>query len=159
MVYETLGVPFTLKFVILGVALVMAVRYTSSFVVSSVRVILQPLYVRELQTEAFENTLNARVGYFDKEGSDDRPNAVVTQAEYAGRVIEYFVDIFQNLLLSLMYLMIAIVLAPTLTIVTVVILGGLTIFIRHALEPGYVAGYRDRSSGNWHDISARATSH
>ncbi|MFC4542231.1 ABC transporter ATP-binding protein [Halosolutus amylolyticus] len=141
-IYETLGIPFTLEFVVLGVALVMTVRYTSSFIVSWLRVVLQTLYVRELQTDAFENALDARVGYFDNEGSDDILNAIVTQAEYAGRVIKYFVEIFQNLLLSLMYLTIAFVLAPGLTVFTVVILGGLTVFIRRVLEPGYVVGDR-----------------
>ncbi|USZ67221.1 ABC transporter ATP-binding protein/permease [Halorussus salilacus] len=140
--YETLGVPFTIGTLVAGVAGVMVARFTSSFVVSWLQVALKTYYVRHLQTESFGNALDARVAYFDREGSDDVLNAIVTQAEYAGKVIRDFVDFFQQLLLCLMYLGIALYLSWELTLVSAAFLGGLTYVFRHVLEPGYTIGDR-----------------
>jgi subfamily B ATP-binding cassette protein MsbA len=140
--YEVLGVPFTIGSLVAGVALVMIVRFTSSFVVAWLQVALKTYYVRHLQTESFRNALDARVAYFDEEGSDDVMNAIVTQAEYAGKVIRDFVDFFQQLMLSLMYLGIALYLSWELTLFAVVFLGGLTYVFRNVLEPGYTIGDR-----------------
>ncbi|MFC5278294.1 ABC transporter ATP-binding protein [Halorubrum rubrum] len=138
--YEFLGVPFVIEWLIVGVALVMVARYTASFLVSWLRVALKTYYVRHLQTEAFESALDARVAYFDSEGSDDVMNAIVTQAEYAGKVIKDFVKFFEQLLLALMYLGIALYLSWELTLFGAVVLGGLTYLFRNVLEPGYALG-------------------
>ncbi len=140
--YEFVGIPFTLGYLIAGVAVVMVTRYTSTFVVAWLRVALETYYVRDLQRRAFDRALDADVAYFDAEGSDDILNAIVTQAAQAGKVIQYFVKFFQQLLLCLMYLGIAFVLSPSLTLFTVVMLGGLTVLIRFVLEPGYTVGDR-----------------
>ncbi|WP_331234422.1 ABC transporter ATP-binding protein [Natronorarus salvus] len=140
--YEFVGIPFTLGYLIAGVAVVMVTRYTSTFVVAWLRVALETYYVRDLQRRAFDSALDADVAYFDEEGSDDILNAIVTQAAQAGKVIQYFVKFFQQLLLCLMYLGIAFVLSPSLTVFTVVMLGGLTVLIRYVLEPGYTVGDR-----------------
>jgi hypothetical protein len=50
---------------------------------------------------AFGNALNARIEYFDKEGSDDILNAIVTQTNYAGRAIQRVVKLTETLFLSL----------------------------------------------------------
>ncbi|WP_255167313.1 ABC transporter ATP-binding protein [Natrononativus amylolyticus] len=141
-VYDALGIPFSLGFIIMGVALIMTVRYTSSFVVAWLRVALQTYYMRHLQTKSFERALDARVGYFDQHGSDDILNAIVTQAEYAGKVIRDFVQLFEQLLLALMYLAIAFYLAPELTVVAIAVLGTLTFVVRNVVEPGYAVGDR-----------------
>lgn len=141
-IYLLLGVPFSLEFIIAGVAIVMVARYTSSFVVAWFREALRAYYVRELQTVAFDNALDARVSYFDEHGSDEIINAIVTQAEYAGKVIRDFVRLFEKVLLSIMYLAIAFYLAPVLTLLTIVFLGGLTYLIRNVIEPGYAVGDR-----------------
>ena len=86
-VYQTLGIPFTLGFVVVGVAVVLTARYTMSFIVAWFRKSLRTYYTRALQMRAFGNALDARIEYFDKEGSDDILNAIVTQTNFAGRAI------------------------------------------------------------------------
>lgn len=141
-VYQSLGVPFTLEFVILGVVLTITTRYTSSFIVGWLVSILQIRYTRNLQEQGFDNALNAEVAYFDVEGSDDILNAIVTQAEYAGRAIRRLVRVFELLLLCSVYVMIALYISPVMTILAALILGGLTYLVRHVVEPGYMVGDR-----------------
>ncbi|WP_159904773.1 ABC transporter ATP-binding protein [Salinirussus salinus] len=141
-VYQTLGIPFTLGSVVVGVSLVLAVRWTLTFIVRWLRESLAFNYMRDLQTRSFDNALDACIEYFDHEGSDDILNAIVTQAEYAGRVIRHVVVFLEQFLLSLMYLVIAFVIAPLLTLFTAVFLGGLSVVFRYVLEPGYDIGDR-----------------
>ncbi len=138
--YATLGIPFTLGYVVVGVATVMTVRYTTSFVGAWFREALRTYYIRDLQLRAYDNALEARVEYFDKEGSDDILNAIVTQTTYAGRVIQRVVRFIQQFFLSLTYLLIALIISPILTIIAAGILGFLTVFLRRIVEPGYKVG-------------------
>ncbi|MBV0925208.1 ABC transporter ATP-binding protein/permease [Halomicroarcula limicola] len=138
--YRALNVPFTLGTVIVGVAVVMIVRYVSSFLGAWFKEALRTYYIRYLQTEAFDHALNARVAYFDSEGSDDILNAIITQTNYAGRVIARGVRLLQMSLLSLVYIAVAFAISPELTIFTVVVLGGLTYLLRSVIEPGYKLG-------------------
>jgi subfamily B ATP-binding cassette protein MsbA len=139
-VYQTLGIPFTLGFVVVGVAAVITARYTMSFIVAWFREALRTYYIRDLQMRGFGSALDARIGYFDEEGSDDILNAIVTQTNYAGRAIQRVVQLTETLFLSLAYLLIALVIAPTLTIFALVVLGGLTVLLRNVVEPGYELG-------------------
>lgn len=139
-VYQVLNVPFTLATAVAGVALVMTVRYTLSFLVAWFREALRTYYIRDLQTQAFGNALDARVEYFDKEGSDDILNAIITQTFYAGRVIQRGIVFIEQSFLALMYLLIAVVIAPVLTVATGVVLGGVTYLLRSVVEPGYDIG-------------------
>jgi subfamily B ATP-binding cassette protein MsbA len=139
-VYQFLGIPFTLGFVVVGVVGVMTARYGMSFIVAWFRAALRTYYVRDLQRRAFDNALDARVAYFDEEGSDDILNAVITQTFHAGRVINWVVQLFQQSLLSLVYLAIAFIIAPKLTLFTAVFLGGITYLVRSVIEPGYEIG-------------------
>jgi len=141
--YGVLGIPFSLGFVVLGVSVVMVARYTTSFAVAWLRAAVRTYYIRDLQDRAFRNALNARVEYFDEEGSDDILNAIVTQTTYAGRVIQRVIQLLEQAFLAAAYFLIALVIAPWLTLLTVVILGGFTAFFRVVIESGY--GYR-RSS-------------
>lgn len=141
-IYQTLGIPFTLGAVIVGVSFVLTVRWTSTFFVRWLRGVLAVEYTRELQTQAFDNALDARIEYFDQEGSDDILNAIVTQAEYASRVIVYVVNLFEQGILSLMYLAVAFVLAPYLTVLAMLFLGGFSVLFRSVLESGYDIGDR-----------------
>jgi subfamily B ATP-binding cassette protein MsbA len=138
--YETLGIPFTLGFVVAGVAIVMTARYTLSFIVAWFREALRTYYIRDLQIRAFSSALDARIEYFDKEGSDDILNAIVTQTNYAGRAIQRVVQLTQTLFLSIAYLTIALFIAPTLTMFAIVVLGGLTVLLRNVVAPGYEIG-------------------
>lgn len=141
-VYNALGVPFTFAFLLGGVAVVIVVRYTVSFTVGWLRAILRTEYVRHLQTEAFENALHARVSYFDSQGSDEILNAIVTQATYASSVIHKITTILEQVLLSLVYFTIAMVLAPRLTMISFGILGVVAVVVRSQVERGYSVGQR-----------------
>jgi len=90
--YQILGVPFTLGSVVIGVSLILTIRWTLTFIVRWLRGALVFDYTREIQTQSFDNALDAKIEYFDREGSDDILNAIVTQAEYAGRVIQQVVN-------------------------------------------------------------------
>jgi len=64
------------------------------------------------------------------------------QASKAGEAIEAFVHVFQKGLLILMYLSVALYLAPVLTILTAVIIGFLTYLLRNTIESAYTIGDR-----------------
>jgi len=140
--YETLGVPFTLESVVVGVAIVMTVRYTSSFLVAWLKAALRTNYVRHLQVESFDHALDAEVAYFDDEGSDDILNAIVTQASYAGRSIDRLAKLVEQGFLTAMYGLVALVMAPFLTVASVVVLGVFVFVSRTVLESGYSVGDR-----------------
>ncbi|WP_254822903.1 ABC transporter ATP-binding protein [Haloglomus halophilum] len=141
-VYDFLGIPFTLEFIIFGVAGVMTARYTSSFLVDWLRAKLQTEYIRHLQTESFDRALDAQIAYFDVQGSDAILNTIVTQSRYAGRVIERVVKVVEQGLLSGIYLGIALLLAPVFTIVSGAILGSVLYGLRWLVESGYDVGDR-----------------
>jgi len=140
--YETLHVPFTLEYIVLGVALVMVVRYALTFLAAWLREALWTNYVHHLRTETFTLALDARISYFDTRGSDDILNIIVTETVYSGRVIKRIVKILQEGFLSLMYLAIALFVAPGLTLVTAVSLGAVTVFVRTVVESGQDIGDR-----------------
>ncbi|MDB2253415.1 ABC transporter ATP-binding protein [Halorubrum ezzemoulense] len=154
--YQTLGIPFTLGYVVVGVSSVMVARYTTSFSVAWFREALRTYYIRDLQTRAFRNALNARVEYFDKEGSDDILNAIVTQTNYAGRVIAQGVNFTQQVFLAGVYFVVALVIAPVLTVITGVVLGGFSIFFRQVLESGYDVGERVAEANEMRQEAAQA---
>jgi subfamily B ATP-binding cassette protein MsbA len=141
-VYDFFGIPFTLEFMLLGVALVMVLRYTSSFVASWFSAKLRMEYEGHLKDQAFTKAINAEIAYYDREGSDDILNAVITQTRFAGRVIRRILKFFQESLLAVMYLVIALVLAPVLTLLASISLGAITYLIRKVIEPGYTVGDR-----------------
>ena len=155
-VYRTLGIPFALQFVIIGVALVMTVRYTLSFMVAWFREALRTYYTRDLQIRAFDNALDAKVEYYDQEGSDDILNAIVTQTFYAGRVIVRVIKFIEQAFLSVVYLLIALVVAPVLTLYTSVVLGGITVFMRRIIEPGYDLGDKVADANEQRQAAAQA---
>ncbi|PSP68594.1 ABC transporter ATP-binding protein [Halobacteriales archaeon QS_1_69_70] len=155
-VYRTIGIPFTLQFVIMGVALVMIVRYTLSFMVAWFREALRTYYIRDLQIRAFDNALDAKVEFYDQEGSDDILNAIITQTFYAGRVIMRVVKFIAQSFLSIVYLFIAIVVAPMLTFFTIVVLGGITVLMRRVIEPGYDLGDKVADANEQRQAAAQA---
>lgn len=65
--YQTVGIPLTLGTAVLGVAAMMTVRFTTSFLVAWLREALRSYCIEDLQNQAFENALNAEVAYFDAE--------------------------------------------------------------------------------------------
>jgi len=141
-IYQSLGLPFTVGSIVVGVGLVLTVRYLFTFLSEWARVHLRTHYVRDLQSRGFENTLDARIAYFDREGSDDILNAIVTQAQKAGDAIEAFIRVFQRSMLILMYLVVALYLTPLLTILSAVFVGFLTFGLRNTIESAYTIGDR-----------------
>lgn len=138
--YEFLGVPFQLGTVVVGVSLVLTVRWTLTFLVRWLRSALSIDYTRDLQKRAFDRALDARIEYFDQEGSDDILNAIVTQAEYAGRTIRYVINFIEQGFLVAMYLVVAFVIAPYLTLFALAFLGGFAAIFRYGIESGYDLG-------------------
>ncbi|TKR25690.1 ABC transporter ATP-binding protein [Natronomonas salsuginis] len=144
--YLALGLPFTLEFLIGGLAAVMVVRYSVTFLSSWLASMLTVEYERYLRTHAYELALGATVSYYDDEGSDDILNAIITQTQYASGAIQQILSLVQQTLLCLMYAAIALFIAPALTVLATVVFGGLTYLIRHVIEPGYTVGDRVASA-------------
>lgn len=141
-VFELLGLPFTLGYLILGVALVMAFRFGMSFLVAWLKAILAKQYERDLRIRAFDGALDAEVGYFDEEGTDDVLNAIITETRYSGKVITKGVDMMQTLFLVGMYLAVMFYITPAMTIFAIALLGVITVVLRFGLEPAYTVGTR-----------------
>lgn len=141
-IYDILGIPFELGYLIVGISIVMTIRFSSSFTVAWMKAILQRNYERFLRTEAFRASLNARIGYFDEEGSDDILNAIITETRYSGKVIKRGVESMETLALVGVYLAIMVYIAPEMTVFAIVLLGGITYLLRNVLEPGYTIGNR-----------------
>ena len=140
--YEFFGIPFTLEYVIVGGIVIISIRYTAAFIRDWFRYALRTYYIRDLRTLAFSRMLSARVSYFDQKGSDDILNSIITQTYYAARAIDRIVRLFGMALISLVYLSIALYLAPFLALLAGVFLGGIVFIIRFVLEPGYTVGDR-----------------
>jgi subfamily B ATP-binding cassette protein MsbA len=138
--YNFLGIPFELKFLILGVATVMTVRFSSSFIVDWMKVILEQKYKRDLKRRAFDAALDAKISYFDEEGSDDILNAIITETRYSGDVIKFGVQTMETLSLALVYLGVMFYIAPGMTIYALALLGGITYVLRNIVEPAYTVG-------------------
>lgn len=140
--YDAFGIPFSLEWVIGGVALAMSARFIASFGVAWLREKLRREYVGSLRRRAFDAALNARIEYFDEHGSDEMLNAVITQTDAASKTIKFLVKVFEKILLTSMYLLIALYFAPWLTILTVVLLAVVFAVVRYGVEPGFVVGDR-----------------
>lgn len=140
--YRALGIAFTLETMVVGVTVVMAVRYASGFGVMWLGQALRSYFESDLKREAFDAALDARISYFNHNGSDEILNAIVTQSKYAGRSVSWFVKLLERALLAVMYGSIALFLAPTLTVVMGVVLATVAFGIRYGLESGYSVGDR-----------------
>jgi len=141
-VYVAAGLPLTLEFLLVGLACVMVVRYTASFTVKWLAAKLTQTYERDLKDRAYELAMGASVAYYDDKGSDDIMNTILTQTRYAGRVIGRIIQFFQQSILCLVYIGIALAIAPVLAVGAAVALGGVTAIIRYGIEPGYAVGDR-----------------
>jgi subfamily B ATP-binding cassette protein MsbA len=141
-IYQLLGIPFTLEFLIIGVAGVMTVRFTSSFIVAWLKAILQKTYEATLRSRAFRAALDAQIGYFDEEGSDDILNAIITEIRYSGKVIKNGVVSMETMFLIFVYLSVMFYISPQMMIFALVLLGGITVLLRNVVEPAFTVGNR-----------------
>ena len=141
-VYQFFGIPFSLGYLIVGVALVMAVRYTMSFLVRWLGSALGYRYEQYLRTKAFDKSLDAEIGYYDDEGSDDILNAIITETKYSRNTIDKGVSMMEKLFLVLMYTVVMFYIAPLMTVFAILLLGGMTVFFRFIIEPAVTVGSR-----------------
>ena len=141
-VYQFFDIPFTLGYLIIGVALVMTVRYTFSFISQWLAAVLAKEYEKFLRVQAFDGAINAEVGYYDEEGSDDILNAIITETRYSARTIENSVKMTQEFFLIIVYVAVMIYITPLMTLIAIVLLGGITILLRFIIEPAVTVGTR-----------------
>ncbi len=139
-VYEFVGIPLTLETLVAGVAIVMMFRFGVSFLVSWLRAILNIGYQRTLRQRLFEALAFAPIDYIDQAGSDELLNSLLTEANRAGNIVSGVFDFFETTLRGLIYLGIAAILSPVMTVVAIVGLGTSTLFVRFVLEPAYTVG-------------------
>lgn len=140
--YQFFDIPFTLGYLIIGVALVMTFRYTMSFLVQWLSVILSKRYEKHLRTQAFDGALDAEISYYDEEGTDDILNAIITETRYSGEALEQGITLLQTVFLALIYVVVMIYVSGLMTAFAVLLLGGLTILLRFVIEPAVTFGSR-----------------
>lgn len=139
-VYAALGLPFTLEYLILGVAAVMTVRFGLSFLTAWLRAILGTSYQRDLRRRLFDSMMYGPIDYIDRAGSDELLNSLITETGRAGGIVMAVFRVIEVSLRGLVYLVLAAMLSPMLTAVAVVSLGASTLFVRYVLEPAYAVG-------------------
>lgn len=140
--YQYFGIPFSLGYLIIGVAFVMTLRYTMSFFVRWLAVVLSKRYERDLRTQAFQSALDAKVNYYDNEGTDEILNAIITETRYSGKVIKRCVRTLETLFLVTMYVGVMFYITPEMTLLAIVLLGGITAILRFIIEPAVTVGTR-----------------
>ena len=140
--YQFFNIPFSLGYLIIGVALVMTVRYTMSFLAQWFAAVLGKQYEKHLRTRAFDGALDAEVGYYDEAGSDDILNAIITETRYSALVIQKGIKMLEMLFLVLMYVAVMFYITPSMTVVAMVLLGGITVLLRFVIEPAVTVGSR-----------------
>ncbi|MFB6282697.1 MAG: ABC transporter ATP-binding protein [Halobacteria archaeon] len=140
--YGAAGISFTLRNLILGLAIVITLRFIASYMVAYFRTKLRADYVRHLRKLAFENTLDSDAAFFDGKGSDEVMNTIITETKYAGKAVLRTVLIFELSLLCLVYLAVAFYLAPIMTSAAVLVFAVFTHLTRGTLAPGKELGER-----------------
>jgi len=138
--YKFFDVPFSLGYVILGVAAVMTFRYTMSFLVRWLGSMLGFQYEQYLRTKAFNRALNAEVGYYDDEGSDNILNAIITETRYSRQTINQGLKMMEMLFLVLMYTGVMFYITPSMTVFAIFLLSAITVLIRFVIEPAVTVG-------------------
>jgi len=138
--YEFFGIPFALGYLIIGVAAVMTVRYTLSFLVKWLGAMLAKRYEKHLRTLTFDGALDVEVGYYDDAGTDDILNAVITETRYSGKTIKTGITMTETLFLVLMYVVVMLYISPMMTTFAIVLLGGITLVLRFIIEPAVTIG-------------------
>ncbi len=154
--YAAVGVPFTMGYLVAGVMVAMTIRYSLSFVVAWLRAAIRVHYVTHIRVVALDRALDAKMSYFDQEGSDEILNAIITEANYAGKSINTLVSLTQRGLLAAVYLTIALYFAPVLTVIVFSLFGTLVLGSRYVVESGYSVGDRLATANERIQRSAQA---
>jgi subfamily B ATP-binding cassette protein MsbA len=146
--YATVGIPFQFETLIAGITVVLALRFGVSFVVGWLRAVLDTGYQRALRQRLFERLLYGPIEYIDEAGSDDLLNSLITEANRAGSIVSVLVNVVETSLRGLIYLVLAAIISPVLTLAAVVGLGASTLFVRFVLEPAYTVGDEVAAANN-----------
>jgi subfamily B ATP-binding cassette protein MsbA len=141
-VYQLFNVPFRLNYLIIGISVVMTIRFTLSFLLTWAKAILQKAYERNLRTKAFREALSAEVSYFDERGSDSILNATITETRYSGRVIDGIVVTMETIFLALVYIAVMFYIAPMMAVGALLLLGGIAFVMRFVITPASTVGTR-----------------
>jgi subfamily B ATP-binding cassette protein MsbA len=139
-VYALLGVPLTLEYLIVGVLLVMAIKVSLSFLATWLSSILSLSYQRHLRKRLFDAILTGSIEYIDEVGSDTLLNSLITETQRASVIVMAVFGLVGTVLRGLVYLAIAAVLSPVLTLIALIALTISTVTVRYILEPAYTAG-------------------
>lgn len=139
-IYSFLGLPFTLEYLIFGIAGVMGIRFALSFFTAWLQAVLSLSYQRHLRQRLFDLLVYGPIEYIDQSGSDELLNSLITETNRAGGIAMAVFRILEVALRGGIYLIIAALLSPSLTLVALIGLGVSTIAVRHVLEPAYAAG-------------------
>lgn len=138
--YRLLGVPFTLEYIVIGVSLVMGVRFAVQFTLGWLSAVLEAAYTRDLRNRAFGSVLESRIEQVDELGSDRLLNAIITQTEYHSAILGLSVQFVQQLFVGLVYLAVALSIAPQLTVGATIVMACITVLIHWLIKPAYTTG-------------------
>ncbi|MDT3435585.1 ABC transporter ATP-binding protein [Haloarcula sp. 1CSR25-25] len=141
-VYTTLGLPFTLEYIIVGVGCILALRYMLGVGIAWLTAILGTGYRRHLRLISYDRVLSAQTTYFDAHGSEELLNAILTQTSYASAIITKIVRGLKTALVSTAYGLIALYLAPKLMALTSLVLLLAMAGSKYVFESGYGVGDR-----------------
>jgi subfamily B ATP-binding cassette protein MsbA len=141
-IYELFGIPFLLQTLLIGIAAVLTTRYIITFISTWMGEIVRQQFLRDIQQTTFEQTMDARVAYFDEHQSEDIINAIITQAPQGAKTIPNVFSLVQLSVISLVYLGITVYIAPVLTLGTIVLLSFMVAFFKILLPQGYAEGNR-----------------
>ena len=139
-VYEFVGLPLTLEWLILGLAGIIGLRFSLSFLTAWFRAVLGLSYRQHLRQRLFTEVAYGPIEYIDQVGSDDLLNSIITETNRAAGIVMSTFDITETILRGLVYFALAALLAPGLTVIAVISLSASTLFVRYVLEPAYAVG-------------------
>jgi len=141
-IYEYFDIPFALGYLIAGVAIVMTIRFTMSFLVGWLGLVLSKQYEKHLRSTAFNQALDAEIEYYDSTSTDEIINSIITETRYSAGTIQDGVAMLETLFLILMYASVMFYIDSSMTLFAVTLLGGITVVIRVIIEPAVTVGSR-----------------
>lgn len=146
--YELIGIPFSIEYLIVGVCIIMTIRFSMAFIYDWLRYIIRYNFEKDLRSKSFKLMLESRTEYFDKKGSDDIMNSLLTEVKYSGRAIDSLISVMKESLLLFMYISVMIYISAVLSFIAIIILIIITVIIRFIIEPGLDVGSRVAKSNN-----------
>jgi len=140
--YNFLNLPLNLESLILGVSTIMVLRYSTSFLVGWLKAMLSKKFEGNLKKRSFNHALNSKISYFDKEGTDNVINHIITETGYSGKVITRVISIIEKVSMILIYLSVMTYISPPLTLISLIILGSIVLLMNLIVEPAISIGSR-----------------